>query len=333
MELIAPLSEDEIAQRSYNLFHIIMEAPVFFAFSQEMKWEASRLAMHGAYKSDKFLPRVEDPQDILTFLEHHFDLATGGRNHHVPIQNALRALALASGPATIKALEDFNPTKPLFVRGICYIFQDDKPLQLRKAALIFLPLISDGWFDTPDPIMEPNGMRDFCMNWASAVDSIEHTYDVQKAILAVLLGMINSPHWRPFVVVENWNLLEYFTSVPNDSLPLGRCINNLEVMETIRNMESPEAMIYWLAILCWRYEELIPVVQKQLETVVKEVVRGDSKTYLDVCLSVINLELKKAKDALQQYTLWPTDPAADDLRTKIDNLQQVRVSLVALRGD
>ena len=176
-------------------------------------------------------------------------------------------------------------------------------------------------------------MRDFCMDWASAVDSIEHTYVVQKAILAVLLGMINSTHWRPCVVVENWKLLEYFTLVPNDSLPLGRCIKNPEVMETIRNMESPDVMIFWLAILCWKYEELIPEVQEQLETVVKEVVPGDSRTYLDVCLSTMNLELKKAKDALQQYNLWPTDPAANDLRTKIDNLQQVRVSLVALKGD
>lgn len=41
----------------------------------------------------------------------------------------------------------------------------------------------------------------------------------------------------------------------------------------------------------------------------------------------------KAKDGLQRYNLWPTDPAADDLRTNISNLQQVRASLVALKGD
>ena len=322
-----------IAQRSYHLFHIIMQAPVLLAYSQEMKWEASRLAIHGAYKSDKFLPCVEDPQDILTFLDHHFDLVTGGRNHHVPIQDALRTLGLASGPATIEALEDFDLTKPSFVRGICCVFQDDKPLQLRQDTLLFLPLIGDGWFGAPDPIMEPNEMRDFCMDWASTVDSVEHTCDVQKPILAVLLGMINSSHWRPCVVMENWELLKYFTSIPNDSLPLGRCINNLEVTDTIRNMENLDVMISWLAILCWKYEELVREVQEQLETVVKENVRGDSRTYLDVCLSAVNSELKKAKDALQQYNLWPTDPAADDLRTKINNLQQVRVSLVALKGD
>ena len=76
MELIAPLSENDIAQKSYNLFHVVMQAPISLPYSQEKKWDASRLTMHGAYKWDKFLPWVEDPKDILAFLDHHFDLAT-----------------------------------------------------------------------------------------------------------------------------------------------------------------------------------------------------------------------------------------------------------------
>jgi len=49
-----------------------------------------------------------------------------------------------------------------------------------------------------------------CVDWASAVDNIKYTYDVQKATLAVLFGMINSPHWCPHIVMEKWKLLEYF---------------------------------------------------------------------------------------------------------------------------
>ena len=173
------------------------------------------------------LPWVEDPQDILTFLDHHFDLATrGGQNQDESIQNALRVLAYASGPVTIEALKRFDPTEPSFVRGICYVFQNDKPFQLRKAALFFLPLIGDRWFNTPHPIMEPDQMRSLCVDWASAIDGIEHTCDVQKATLAVLFGMVNSSHWRPHIVTEKWKLLEYFTSVPDDSQPLRRCIDN-----------------------------------------------------------------------------------------------------------
>jgi len=333
MELIAPLCENVIAEKSYQLFHVAMRTPVSPAYSPEKKWEASRLTMRGTYKWDAFLPWVEDPHDILVFLDHHFDLATRcDQNQDEPIQNALRALAYASGPATIEALERFDPIEPSFVRGICYVFQDDKPFQLRKAALFFLPLIGDRWFNTPHPIMEPDQMRSLCVDWASAVDGIEHTNDVQKAALAVLFGMINSSHWRPHIVTEKWKLLEYSTSVPDDSLPLRRCIDNPELTHAIAEVEDPAAMFLWSAILWLKYKELTPQVQEQLEIITKEVVQGRRRTDLDAYLSMMDSELRKAEDALTQYNTLSTDPAALALRTKIDNLQQARTSLVALKG-
>ncbi|KAF9649519.1 hypothetical protein BDM02DRAFT_3128351 [Thelephora ganbajun] len=332
MKLIAPLSESEIAEKSYNLFHVVMQTPVSAAYSQEKKWEASRLTMHGAYKWDKYLPWVGEPRDILTFLDRHFDLATReDQNQDEPIQNALRALAYAANSDTIEALKHFDPTEPSFVRGICYVYQDDKPFQLRKAALFFLPLIGDRWFNTPDPIMEPDQMNRLCVDWASAVDGIEHTYDVQKATLAVLFGMINSPHWRPYIVTDKWKLLEYFTSVPDDSQPLKRCIDNPELMDAIANVPNPAAIVLWLAILWLKYKELIPEVQEQLETVTKEVAQSKRRPELDMYLSVMDSELKKAEDALTQHNTWSTDPAAVALRTKIDNLQQARAALVTLK--
>ena len=39
---------------------MLTEAPASFIHPQEKKWEASRLAMHGAYKWDEFLSWVED---------------------------------------------------------------------------------------------------------------------------------------------------------------------------------------------------------------------------------------------------------------------------------
>lgn len=59
--------------------------------------------MCSAYKWDKFLPWVEDPRDILTLLDHHFDLATqDGQNQDEPIKYALGALNCASGPIFVK---------------------------------------------------------------------------------------------------------------------------------------------------------------------------------------------------------------------------------------
>ena len=332
IELIAPLSENDVAQKSYDLFHIVMQAPVSLSYSQEKKWEASRLTMHGAYKRDRFMPWVEDPHDLLTFLDHHFGLAIRhDQNQDEPIQNALRALAYASGPVTLEALERFDPTEPSFVRGICYAFQGNKPSQLRKTALVFLPLIGDRWFNTTRPIMKPDQMKRLCVDWASAVDGIEHTCDVQNVILAVFFGMINSPHWRPHIVAEKWELLDYFTSVPDDSQPLRRCLDNPDLMDGIRSVECPTAMVLWLAILWLKYKELIPQVQEQLRTVTKEVAQGRRRTDLDKYLSVMDSEVRKAEDALMQYATWSPDPAAAALRTKIDNIQQARVTLVGLK--
>ena len=78
----------------------------------------------------------------------------GGENQDESIQNALRALAYVSNDVT-EALKTFNLTESSFFQGICYVFQDDKPFQLCKAALFLLSLICDRWFNTPNPILEP----------------------------------------------------------------------------------------------------------------------------------------------------------------------------------
>ena len=331
MELIAPLHGGEIAQKSHDLFHIVMQAPVSTAFPDRKKWKAARLTMHGAYKSDKFLPSVEDPQDILTFLDHHFGLTSGGnRNQDEPIQNALRALAHTSDPAAIEALERPDPTGTPFIHGIRRVFQSDKPLQLRKAALLFLPLIGHRWFNTARSIMSPDEMKRLCVDWASVVGSVEHSPDVRQAILSVLLGMIDSPHWRPHIVTDNWKLLEYYASLPGDSRPLKRCIDNPELIDTVRDVNNPVALGLWLEILWSKHGELLPDVRDRLETVTREVAQGRRRIDLERCQKALESEFGKAEGALIQFSTWDTGPTAVALRKKVDNLQQARTSLLAL---
>ena len=333
MELVAPLSEEVIGKKSYDLFHVVMQAPLAGAYTEEKKWRAARLTMHGAFKWDAYLPWVDDPSDILAFLDYHFRLAAqGGEDQDEPIQNAMRAFAYASNDITTEALKLFDPTEPSFVRGICYVYQEDKEFQLRKAALFFFPLISDRWFNTDHPIMEPEQMSSLSAGWASIIDGIEHTVGVQIATLAVFFGMINSPHWRPHIVPDKWKLLEYFTSVPEDSQPLRRCLDNPELTSAISKVENPTAMVLWLAILWLKYKELIPEVREQLESATKEVVQDNRRADLDMCLSVMESELQRARDALAKHTSWSTDPEAVALRIKIDNLQQAKTALLGLKG-
>ena len=309
-----------------------MQVPVSPAYSEEKKWKASRLTMHGAYKWNEFLPPVGNPRDILAFLGHHFDLtAEGGESQDEPIQDALCALAYASDPTTIEALKDFDPTKPSFVRGICYAYQDKRRPELRKAALFFLPLISDKMFNTPKPIIGPDEMKGFCADWASTVDSSELTPNVQKAALTVLFGMINSSHWRPHIVPEKWKLLEYFTSVPEDSQPLKRCIDNPDLIYVIKGMGNQAASFFWLEILWLKYQELIPEVRVQLENVTRDLGQGRRRADLDKYLETMDSELREAEEALKQYDGWSTDPKAVALRTKIESFQEARSTLVALK--
>ena len=61
MELIAPLSDRDAAQNNYNLFCVVMQAPNSDTYTEERKWEAARLTIRGAYKSDEFPLRRGEP--------------------------------------------------------------------------------------------------------------------------------------------------------------------------------------------------------------------------------------------------------------------------------
>jgi hypothetical protein len=299
--------------------------------------------LHGAYKRGDSSPPVGDPKDILAFLGDHFSLATNHDQNQYepvqdePIQDALRALAYTSDPVTIDALKGFDPTKPSFVSGICYVFRDDKPVELRRAALFFLPLIGDGWFNTPNRIMKPDQMKSFCADWASAFDTIEQTYDVREAmgdfweaVLAVLFRMINSPHWRSHIVPDKWRLLKYFTSVPDDFQPLKRCIDNPELTDAIGNIEGSVALANWLVILWSKYKDLIPEVRQQLQAITSEIARDRRRSYLEKCLLGMESELEKAEVVLTKYKTFSQEPDAVALRKKVGNLKEAKASLRSL---
>ena len=143
--------------------------------------------------------------------------------------------------------------------------------------------------------------------------------------------MINSSHWRPHIIAEKWKLLEYFGSVPDDSRPSRRCIDNPDVIYAIRDVDNPAASFLWLAILWQKYGELIPQVQAQSVAVIKGVAQGEKRKDLDISLSTIDSGLRKAEEVLIQHGTWSTDSATVTLRTKIENLQQAKSALVNLK--
>ena len=334
-----PLIDNVDAQNSYDLFHIVMQAPVSLAYPEEKKWIAARLAMRGAHKWVNDLPRIGDPRYIFAFLNHHLDLLTGGyQDQERPIQNALHVLGRAPGLDHIEP-KCIDLTNSSFIRGICHVFREEQPLQLRAAAFSFLPLLDEEWFNTPRPIMESDQMKSLCADWASTVDAIEHTDDVRRVALTTFLGMIDSLHWRPFILAEKWKLLEYFTSVPDDSRPLGRCINNRQLMKVIMDLGNPDIVALWFAILGYKYKELVPGVQEQLGAGVVAVAQGGGAD-LDICLSVIDSELERANGGLDRERLYrgavsrsaePESAKKHGFREEVEQLQRAKSTLVALK--
>ena len=177
LEAICLMSGHVSSTENYALFRKVMQAPIPEVHSQR-KWEASRLTIRNGYKGDGPLPEVENPHDILAFLDHHFGLAISGQNQDEPIHNALHALACAPGADTDRILKYRHLTTRSFVRGVCYAFQDGRSAELRRAALLFLPLIGDKWFNAYSSFATLTQMNGLCEDWASVMGSTNHTDDV-----------------------------------------------------------------------------------------------------------------------------------------------------------
>ena len=303
MESITAVFEEEVAMKSYELFGATMRHPPSPVYTEEKKWRATRLALHGAYKWDRVFPPVDDPQLILNFLNDHFELVKGGEDHDEPIRDALHALACYSTPKTTEALKNFDPTQPSFVHGICHIFQKHKPLQLHKAALLFLPLIADKWFNSHRPLMNDDEMKKLCGLWAFAVDEVRYTDRILEAALAVLLDMINSSHSRPHVVPGGWQLLVHLDLVPDDSQPLARCLRNPSLVDWIGTVGSPDTVVRWSKVLLSKYDKLDPTVKERLEVFM----RGVQRERVDDYLLTMQEELGRAKEESLNYGRWSAD--------------------------
>lgn len=333
MRLIAPVEDNTVCQSSYSLFRAILVS----SFDKEDIWKACRFAVHGAYKWDRFLPWVQDPNDLIKFLTHHFAIQANGEDETArePVQDTLRALAYASGEVTIEALKKFDPTEKAFVGGIRKAFENDRPFQTRKAALFLMPIIQDRWFDDSlkEDVMPDDQKSEFCKNWSSAVDGIEHTFDVKKATGSTLFSMLNSGKWRTHITEDKWKLMEWFTVLPEDSKPFHACKKNAEILPWLQSKaENPtegegknsakanqSLMKLWLAILWLDFVNLPEDVKDQVLEMTKVVI---SKARHDVNFVTVVMEAEKERyqTELKDYPLWSIDEKATALRTKADNL-------------
>ena len=336
LRLVTPLQNDTIATDSYSLFRVILSS----SFEKEEIWAAARFAIHGAYKWDTFLPWVEDPDDIIKFLAHHFALQAKGEDviAKEPIEWVLRAIAYASNELTLEGLKKFDCTNKLFVNGIRKAFEEDRSFQTRKAVLflIRMRLIQHRWFDDSlEDVMSDEERAEFCKNWGSAVDGIEHTMDVRKASCGTFYAMLNSEKWRPHIPKGQLRLMEYFTDPSEDQKHFIACKENTAILPWVRSRmgeeeedeekkrewNEKELWKLWLAVLWSDYPNLPKDVKDQVLEMTKDVV---SKSRHDVSFisGIMVVEKERCKTKLCDYQASTLGEEAEKLRAKVECLSE-----------
>ena len=295
-----------------------------FHLPAELKWDAARLTMHGAFKWEGYYPMVSSPQEVLSFLGYHFDLQEKGENQDEAIQYALRALAFGASPTCLDALAQFDPTVHPFFDGIRSIFHPDKPHELKKAALCFLPHIEARWFSVFSEHVSPDAVQDFCEGLVSVVNDVfTDELEVKRAATTVLLSMADVSAFRLHVPLHMWEHLEFVHELKEDSHPLRRCKNNLDIIPALRRTKDQKPLLLWLAVVWREITKLDPKIQEQ---VVDATTRAVTQTphAEDFLLLLLNAEETRLEEKLRVFSSWSTDQEVEALRLKLYELRESR---------
>lgn len=325
IRLVAPLQTEPIASSCYNLFRTILSS----SFEEGEIWVAARLAVHGAFKWDSFLPWIEDPDDVIKFLAHHFAIQAKGDDDAAmqPLEDALRSLAYASSEETLEALKELDWTDRLFVDGIRKAFEEDRPFQTRKAALYFMKIVQDQWFDDSlEDVMSDEEKDGFCKNWLSTLDGMEITDQVKEAACTTFLAVLNSRRWRSHMPEETLKTISWITDLPLECKYLTACKENTSILPWLRSRvgedtEKTKVWKLWLAILWSDYTNLPKNVGDQVLDVTKVVI---SKVRHDVSfISRITIaEREKYEDKLGDYEAVSLEDEPEKLRAKVESLRE-----------
>jgi hypothetical protein len=94
---------------------------------------------------------------------------------------------------------------------------DNPRLRLRGHVTV---LISDQWFNSPQPVTEP----EFCEHLAMfLIDEVIHERRAQRRGLIILFGILRSPECRKHIVPRSWSMLTY-RALAEKELESFRCV-------------------------------------------------------------------------------------------------------------
>lgn len=269
---------------------------------------------------------VSGPQEVLSFLEYHFDLQAKGENQDEAIQYAIRALAFGASPTCLDTLAQFDPTVRPFFDGIRSLFRSDKPHELKQAGLCFLSHIEARWFPVFSEHVSPDAVQDFCEELVSVVDEVfVDELQVKRAATTVLLSMADAPTFRLHIPLHMWEHLEFVHGLKEDSHPLRRCKDNLDIIPALRRRKDQKPLLLWLAILWREITRLNPKIQAQVVDATTRAVAQSSHVQ-DFLLLLLNAEETRLEEELRLFSSWSTDHEVEALRLKLYELRESRTN-------
>ena len=302
--LVTLPAASDISVASYELFNTIMA----FDDLTDQHWEAARLAAHGAFQENFEVPlEIGEPKGILKFLDYHLGLQGAGEDHMSSISSALAAIFVESDEGrvrrpTVECIREFNCTSPSFVRGVLSIMCPDTPFLPRRNTANLVALVSNQWFNSPIPIMEPEEMSKFCEKFAVFVDDIDsYSSDSRESIATIFFGMLRSPEWRKHIVAKLWSALPYYGAVEEEEESFRWCLRNaIELLEFMRGLPDGEGLKWWYVTLWFHYDKLDATVRDEAERMARDISRSDGlpgpNSYLDLIEREVN-EMRRELDS------------------------------------
>ena len=278
-------------------------------------WEAARHAVHGAFQDSvhdsTLVPRVGELGEIHRFLDYHLGLQGTGKDHTFSIILAINATTAVSQddrplPLAAESIRKFNYASLSFVRGVRSMMDPSSSRESRTSAVGLIALISDQWFNSPEPVMEPKERSEFCGHLAMFIDINGHPTRVKRAGISIFFGMLRSQGWRNHIVPKLWKILAEWTLVDEEQESFKWCLQNAtEILEFTGRSPSDQRFKWWYGTLWFHFDKLDQTVRGEVETIAKDMLSGgglsDLNLYLGLIKQVVN-KMRRELDGLAEYS-------------------------------
>ena len=310
----------------------------------DQHWEAARLAIHGASREGVEVggSNLGEPKEILAFLDYHLGLQGAGEDHGPSIESASHIILTGlwcrwtkPPPLIAECISKFNCASPSFVGGVRSLLRPDRAFRLRRETVGLVALISDQWFNSPAPIMEPEEMSEFCEHLAVLViDDAFHGPLIQRCGVTILFEMLRSPGWRKQIVPRFWRMFSYSTKADGMRESVKWCLQNaIELLEFMRGLPDGEGLKWWYGALWFHYDKLDTTVRDEVEKVARDMWLSDGLS-ADLILyhDLIGQELARMRQDADEISKRSTGEDSTELRIRLVTLESNSHKLSQITG-